>query len=80
MQVNPSFPGHWSAGMCETMKHVRELQRSVSAASKALDVRFSVYGVDFQNVSMFKYLGRLLAYDDVDTQATMSNLRKVRRV
>ena len=53
---------------------------SVSAASKALDLRFSAYGVNLQNVEVFKYLGRLLAYDDVDTQATMSNIRKARRV
>ena len=66
--------------MCETMRQVRELRRTVATASKALDVRFSAYGVDLQNVEVFKYLGRLLAYDDVDTQVAMSNLRKARRV
>ena len=43
-------------------------------------MRFSTYGVNLENVKVFKYLGRLLAYDDVDTQAAMSNLRKARRV
>ena len=80
MQVNPSFPGHRETGMCEMMSQVWEMRRSVSAASKALDVRFSAFGVNLENVEVFKYLGRLLAYDDVDTQAAMSNLRKARRV
>ena len=61
MQVNPSFPGHRETGQCETMTHIRELRSVVLTASKALDVRFDAYGVQLQNVEVFKYLGRLLA-------------------
>ena len=49
-------------------------------AAKALDVRFNVHGVQLDNVAVFKYLGRLLALDDVDTQAVLGNLKKARRV
>ena len=31
-------------------------------------------------MAVFKYLGRLLAYNDADTQAAMGNLKKARRV
>ena len=80
MQVNPSFTGHRSTGMCETMKNIRDLRRSVSAASKALGMSFSADRVNLENVEVFKHLGRLLAYDDVDTQAAMRNLEKAWRV
>ena len=51
-----------------------------ATAAKALDLRFNVRGVQLENVTMFKYLGCLLAYDDVDKQAALGNLRKARRV
>ena len=31
-------------------------------------------------MEVFKYLGRLIAYDDEDTQAVRGNLKKARRV
>ena len=76
----PVVPGHRSTGACETMRQVRKLRRTVAAAAKALDARFTVYGEELTNVAVFKYLGRLLAYDDADTQAAMGNLKKARRV
>jgi hypothetical protein len=38
-----------------------------------------VYGDKLERVEVFKYLGRLLAYDDSNTQAMRGNLKKVRK-
>ena len=40
----------------------------------ALGQSFSTYREELEQVEVFKYLGRLLAYDDNDTQAMQSNL------
>jgi hypothetical protein len=36
------------------------------------------YWEELEKVEVFKYLRRLIAYDDADTQAMRSNLRKAR--
>ena len=33
-------------------------------------------GEELENVEVFKYLGRLIVYDDANTKAMRSNLRK----
>ncbi len=43
----------------------------------ALVQSFPVYGDDLERVEVFKYLGRLLAYDDNNTQAIRANLKMV---
>ena len=78
--VNPSSPGHRARKNYELMRQVRKLRRTVSASAKALDVRFHVRVIQLENVAVFKYLGRFLALDDVDTQAASGNLKKARRV
>ena len=35
------------------------------------------YGEELERVEVFKYLGRLIAFDDDDTQAVRGNLAKV---
>ncbi len=37
---------------------------------------FTAYGEELERVEVFKYLGWHTAYDDADTQAMRSNLRK----
>jgi hypothetical protein len=34
------------------------------------------YGEELERVEVFKYLGRLIVYDDADTQAMRLKLRK----
>jgi hypothetical protein len=41
---------------------------------------FTAYGAELERVEVFKYLGRLLAYDDNDNQAVRGNLKKARCV
>ena len=50
------------------------------ANQRALEVGFTAYGEDLERVEVFKYLGRLMAMDDTDTQAIRDNLCKARKV
>jgi hypothetical protein len=49
-------------------------------AHKALQQTFTAYGAELERVEVFKYLGRLLAYDNNDTQAVRGNLKKARGI
>jgi hypothetical protein len=52
-------------------------QHAVARDSQlALKTQFTVYGKELEQVSVFKYLGTLLACDDNDTQAMRGNLAK----
>ena len=69
----------WNA--CEPGGHGALLQRkAVSDSAKALEAKFFAYGVELERVEVFKYLGRLIAYDDEDTHAVRGNLKKAWRV
>ena len=53
------------------------MQYDAAANSQlALGQSFSTYREELDQVEVFKYLGRMLAYDDNDTQAMQSNLKK----
>ena len=61
--------------------HAAKLQRkAVSDSAKALKAKFFAYGVELERVEVFKYLGRLIAHNDEDTQSVHSNLKRARRV
>ena len=45
----------------------------------ALGVEFTAYGEPLDRVEVFKYLGRLIAFDDTDAQAIANNLMKARK-
>ena len=64
MQVNPAAMRHQSSKTCKTM-HAAKLQRkAVSDSPKTLEAKFFAYGVELERVEVFKYSGRLIAYDD----------------
>ena len=65
--MNPATIGNQSLKTCKTM-HAAKLQRkAVSDSAKALKAKFFAYGVELKRVEVFKYFGRLIAYDDEDT-------------
>ncbi len=47
-------------------------------SQEALGRSFTAYWEELERVEVFKYFGRLIAYDNADTQAMRSNLRKAR--
>jgi hypothetical protein len=55
----------------------RKVQHAAAErAHLALRQTFTAYGEELERVEVFKYLGRLLAYNDNDTQAVRNNLKK----
>ena len=80
MPVNPTTTGHQVTKTCKAM-HAAKLQRkAVSDSAVALDAKFYAYGEELERVEVFKYLRRLISFDDDDTQAVRGNLAKSRRV
>jgi hypothetical protein len=58
----------------------QQVQHETAVTARlSLKTRFFAYGEELQRVEVFKYLGRLLLYDDIDTQAMRANLAKARR-
>jgi hypothetical protein len=59
----------------------RKVQYAATAhAHKALQQTFTAYGAELERVEVFKYLGRLLAYDNNDARAVRGNLKKGRGI
>jgi hypothetical protein len=56
----------------------RKCQHAAAARSQqALEHSFTCDGEGLERVKVFKYLGQLIGYNDADTQAMRSTLRKV---
>ena len=53
---------------------MRIQHKTTKNSTRALEESFRAYGVKLYRVEVFKYLGRLLASNDNDTQAMQSNL------
>ena len=48
--------------------------------AKSLETKFTAYNEELERVEIFKYLGRLMSYDDNDAPAIRAQLRKGRKV
>ena len=58
----------------------RRVQHEAAANSvRSLQKQFTAYGEPLERVEVFKYLGRLMAYDDNDAQAINTQLKKARK-
>ena len=69
---------HRNSKTCEE-GHRRKLQRKAYRCSAlSLDKKFTAYGRELEMVEFFKYLGRILTYDNNDIQDVRSNLNKAR--
>ncbi len=67
---------HYKTAMCRDGV-VRKVQHAAAErVHLALRQTFSAYGKELERVEVFKYLGRLLAYDDNDARTVRGNLKK----
>ena len=67
----------------ETCKegHRRKLQREAYRCyALSLNKKFTAYRQELERVEFFKYLGRILTYDNNDIQDVRSNLNKAPKV
>ena len=62
------------------MHAARQQWKAVSDSAVALDAKFYAYGEELERVAVFKFLGRLIVFDNDDTQAVRGNLAQARRV
>ncbi len=58
---------------------MRLQHEAATHSQQALQQDFFCGGDELERVEVFKYLGQMLAYDDNDTQAMQSNLKKSQR-
>jgi hypothetical protein len=70
--------GHHRTELCQRGWERKRQHAAAVRSQEALEHSFTAYGEELERVEVFKYLGRLIAYDDADTQAMRSNLRKAR--
>ena len=70
MQVNPASMWYQSSETFKEMYTDKMQQKAVSNSAKALDIKLFAHGVELERVEVFKYLGRLIAYDDEDTKGS----------
>jgi hypothetical protein len=70
--------GHHRTELCQRGWERKWQHAAAVRCLEALRCSFTGYGEELERVEVFKYLGRLIPYDDADTQAMRSNLRKAR--
>ena len=70
--------GHHCTELCQQGCERKRQHAAAVRSQEALRRWFTAYGEKLEKVEVFKYLGRLIAYNDADTQAMRSNLRKAR--
>jgi len=78
-EIGALYGGHRHTRLCREGWIRGKQHEAAEAARVALRKTFTAYGDELERVEVFKYLGRLLAYDDNDSQAMRSNLKKVRK-
>jgi hypothetical protein len=71
---------HYDTAMCKDGVARKEQHAAAERAHLSLRQTFTAYGEELERVEVFKYLGRLLAYDDDDSRAVRGNLKKARGV
>ena len=71
--------GHQQSRQCRGLQEMRVQHEAAARSQDALQQDFFCGGDELERVEVFKYLRRMLEYNDNDTQAMRANLKKVRR-
>jgi hypothetical protein len=81
MQTNPEVLrwGHKETTLCREGQARKNQYTTVTAPSMAFKEQFTAYGEELKKIEVFKYLDRLLEYDDNDARTVTSNLCKTRK-
>ena len=76
MQTSPEAlnRGHQQMVLCRGLFDRRMQHEAAARSQDALQQGFLCSGDELERVEVFKYLGRMLAYNDNDTQAMRANL------
>ena len=69
---------HLASKHCREMAARRRRHRVAADGARAMRRTFTAYGKELRRVDRFKYLGRVLSYDDSDTPAIRRNLKRAR--
>jgi hypothetical protein len=78
-EVGALYGRHRHTRLCQEGWDKKKQHEAAEAAQIALTRTFTAYGEDLERVEVLKYLGRLVAYDDNDSQAMRSNLKTARK-
>jgi hypothetical protein len=68
--------GHHQMALCQRGWERKGQYAAAICSQQALGQSFTAYKEELEWVEVFKYLGRLIAYNDANNQAMSSNLRK----
>jgi hypothetical protein len=79
METGTLYRRHQCTRLCQEGWKRKMKHEAAETARVALVQLFTAYKDKLERVEVFKYLGRLLAYNDNNTQAMRANLRKVRK-
>jgi hypothetical protein len=78
MQVHPLYPCHRLSKECQVGVERRRQREATVTSVLALCQQFMVRGDVLEQVKVYKYLGRMMAQDNVDAQALCVQLWKAR--
>jgi hypothetical protein len=68
--------GHQLSEQCRGLYEMRLQHEAAAPSQDALQQVFFCGGDKLERVEVFKYLGRMLAYDNNNSQAMRANLKK----
>ena len=73
-------PSHYSTNSCKLLTRQRLRWARALRQLEATNTKFHIGDAVIENVTDFKYLGRILHYNDLDDAAVTQNLQKARKV
>ena len=75
----PGTPAHEASATCKQATAVRRQYAVAAARRAALGRTFSAYDEVLKSAGQFKYLGRIVSYNDNDTPVIRRNIKRARR-